>query len=154
MGILEMSQQIINQGCIHISMGNLRENSYIHHSCYIEIPNNIFIGNNVRIPKNTDMKGMGKIYIGDNVLVRPNVCFFTNRHSYEKYDEAINNQSCTQGSITIKQNSWIGGNVILLPNVIVGEHCVIGAGSVVTKNVPDYSVAVGNPAKIIKKILK
>lgn len=54
--------------------------------------------------------------------------------------------------VTIGDDCWIGGNVIILPGVTIGKGCTIGAGSVVTKNIPDYSVAIGSPAKVVKKV--
>lgn len=135
-------------------LGSLGKNSYIHHDVHIEIPGNISIGNNVLIPKYTDMKGMGKIYIGNNILFGPYVSFYTNRHEFKKSSIPISDQPSTQGIIRVGNDSWIGGNVIFLPNISIGNHCVVGAGSVVTKSIPDYVVVVGNPAKIIKHIGK
>lgn len=133
-------------------LGRLGTNSYIYHSVYIEHPEHIFIGNNTLVPRGTDMKGMGKIVIGNNVLLGPSISFYTNRHEFKNTSVALTKQKSTQGEIHIGNDSWIGGRVVILPNISIGNHCVVGAGAVVTKNIPDRSVAVGNPAKIIKRL--
>ncbi len=98
------------------------------------------------------MTGMGQIIIQDNVLIGPRVKFYTNKHIYTDISKSILAQESVQGYIKIEKNVWIGGDCILLPNISIGEHAVVGAGSVVTKDVEPYTVVAGNPAKVIKKI--
>jgi galactoside O-acetyltransferase len=93
----------------------------------------------------------GKIIIGDNSLIGPGVIIRASNHNTELLNSPINSQGHIPGRIEIGENVWLGANVIILPNVRIGNNSIIGAGSVVTKNVPENVVAVGVPAKVIKK---
>ena len=91
------------------------------------------------------------IIIGKNVLTADRVYISDNLHSYEDIELPILKQPIKQiGNVEIGEGSWLGENVCVLGSKI-GKHCVIGANSVVTKDIPDYSIAAGIPAKIIKK---
>ena len=90
------------------------------------------------------------VKFGDNVFVAPNCGFYTAGHPI---DAAERNKGLEYARpITVGNDVWIGGNVCVLPGVTIGDDCVIGAGSVVVKDIPPHSVAVGNPCKVIKKI--
>lgn len=91
------------------------------------------------------------IHIGKKVLIADKVYISDNLHGYEDVNMPIMEQEIVQKNpVSIGDNSWIGENVCII-GASIGKHCVIGANAVVTKNIPDYCVAVGNPAKIIKK---
>lgn len=93
------------------------------------------------------------IEIEDDVMIGAGVHFYVNNHRFDVIDLPIIAQGYyPSNGICIKSGAWIGANAILLPGVIVGRNSVIGAGSIVTKSIPDFSVAVGNPAKVIKII--
>ena len=102
-----------------------------------------------------------KITIGSNVLIAPNVQLYTATHPID-LDERLAPFETEDGikrvrrtyalPITIEDGCWIGGGVIILPGITIGYGSVIGAGSVVTKDIPDDSIAVGNPAKVIKNL--
>lgn len=95
-----------------------------------------------------------KIIIEKNVLTGPNVFISDQDHKYDKIGIPIKEQGVVikkGDGIRIKEGSWIGTNAVIIGNIEIGKGCVIGANSVVTKNIPDYSVAVGIPAKVIKK---
>lgn len=93
----------------------------------------------------------GEIEIGKNVLTADRVFIADNQHEFENINIPIHSQGIKQlNKITIGDGSWIGENVCIL-GANVGKNCVIGANSVVTKDIPDYSVAVGSPARVIKK---
>lgn len=93
------------------------------------------------------------IVIEDDVLIGSGVHFYTNNHRFDQIDIPLIDQGhYPSEKITLKKGCWIGANVILLPGVTIGYNSVIGAGSIVTKSVPDFVVAAGNPAKVIKKI--
>ena len=123
--------------------------------------------------------GCSKIRIGERVVIRPNSMFFgetandlktsiiieddvmmgagvqihVNNHKFERTDIPFIDQGYyPDEQVIVKKGSWLGANTILLPGVIIGENSVIGAGSVVTKSIPNNVVAVGNPCKILKKI--
>lgn len=92
-----------------------------------------------------------EIVIGNNVLTADKVYISDNIHGYEDITLPILSQPIAQrGAVEIGEGTWLGENVCVI-GACIGKHCVIGCNSVVTKNIPDYSVAVGSPAKIIKK---
>jgi acetyltransferase-like isoleucine patch superfamily enzyme len=93
----------------------------------------------------------GEIYIGDNVIMGGRIVFHTLNHNFEKKDFLIKTQGISVKPIKIEDDCWIGSDTIILPGVTIGKGSVIGAGSVVTKDVAPYSVVVGNPAKMVKK---
>lgn len=96
-------------------------------------------------------KIMPGVIIGDNVMMGPKCFFCTRNHEYTRTDIPMIQQGFQeQRPIKIGNDVWIGQNVIILPGVTVGNGCIIGAGAVVTKNVPDYAIVGGNPAKILK----
>ena len=90
----------------------------------------------------------GGITIEDNVMIAANVQLISNNH--DPYDLLV--LPCKP--VLIRESAWIGAGATILPGVCVGRHAVVGACSVVTKDVPDYAVAVGNPAKVIKMLDK
>ncbi|KAK1752841.1 galactoside O-acetyltransferase [Echria macrotheca] len=113
---------------------------------------NVKFGTNVYCNFNSTWLDTCQITVGSRTLIGPNCSFFSATHPI---DPAIRNG--TKGPeagkpINIGEDCWFGGNCIVLPGVTIGKGVVIGAGSVVTKNVPDYVVVAGNPAKVIKKV--
>jgi len=95
-----------------------------------------------------------EVYIGEYVLTAPNVFIGDHNHEYENISVPIMKQGIkkvTQGKVIIEQGTWLGTNVVVVGNVRIGRNCVIGANSVVIKDIPDYCVAAGNPAKVIKR---
>ncbi len=92
-----------------------------------------------------------KITLGKNVIVAQNVAMIADSHNYQDVTKPIKDQGIYGGDITIEDNTWIGCNSVILHNVKIGQGSVVGAGSVVTKNVPPYCVVAGMPARIIKK---
>ena len=112
--------------------------------------NNIVLGKNVFINSNCYFMDGAKITVGDNVFIGPSCGFYTANHPL---DYQTRNQGIEQAlPILIGNNVWLGGNVIVLPGVKIGDGCVIGAGSVVTKDIEANSIATGVPCKVIKKI--
>lgn len=113
---------------------------------------NVKLGQNVFINFHAVFLDTCLITIGSRTLVGPNVSFYSGTHPL---DPVIRHG--TQGpelgkEIHVGEDCWIGGNVVVLPGVSIGRGAVVGAGSVVTKNVPDFTVVAGNPAKVIRKI--
>ena len=112
--------------------------------------NNIVLGKNVFINSNCYFMDGAKITVGDNVFIGPSCGFYTANHPL---DYQTRNQGIEQAlPILIGNNVWLGGNVIVLPGVEIGDGCVIGAGSVGTKDIEANSIATGVPCKVIKKI--
>ena len=93
----------------------------------------------------------GRLTFGDNCLVGPMCVFRTSNHNFEDPAKIIQLQGHTSADITIGDDVWLGAQVIVLPGVKIGNSVVVGAGSVVTKDLPDFSIAVGVPARVIKK---
>lgn len=111
---------------------------------------NIFVGENFYMNHNCIILDGAKVEFGDNVFIAPNCGFYTAGHSL---DYKTRNKGLEYAKpIKVGNNVWIGGNVIVLPGVTIGDNVVIGAGSVVNKDIPSNSVAVGNPCKVIKEI--
>jgi acetyltransferase-like isoleucine patch superfamily enzyme len=111
---------------------------------------NILFGKNVFVNINCYFMDGATITIGDNVFIGPSCGFYTANHpiQYNKRNQGIEKAL----PISIGDNCWLGGNVTVLPGVTIGSGCVIGAGSVVTKDIPSNSLAVGVPCKVIKTI--
>lgn len=125
---------------------------------FIEPPFNVDYGCNIRIGKrfyanfNLIILDCALVDIGDRVMMGPNVAIYTATHEVEVQSRIDNIEYCRP--VSIGHDCWIGGNVVILPGVTIGDGCTIGAGSVVTKDVPEYSVAIGAPAKVVKKVTK
>lgn len=128
---------------------------------YCDYGQHISIGNNVIININCTFVDCNKITIGNNVLIASNVQIYTTTHPVNISDCLLDNWSYNNPHaffntyslpVTIEDNVWIGGGVIILPGVTIGKNSVIGAGSVVNKSIPPNSLAVGNPCKVIRKI--
>lgn len=93
----------------------------------------------------------GTCYIGNDVMMGPNCTIYTRNHKTSDITRTMRGQGFEQEEpVSIGDDVWIGGNVTILPGVCIGSHCIIGACAVVTKDVPDWGVAVGNPA-VVKK---
>ncbi len=111
---------------------------------------NIEIGDNFYSNHNLVILDVNKVKFGDNVFIGPNSGFYTAAHPI---DPKLRNTGLEYAKpITVGNNVWIGGNVCVLPGVTIGDNVVIGAGSVVNKDIPSNTVAVGNPCKVIKKL--
>lgn len=93
----------------------------------------------------------GKVIIGKNVMMGPDVCIYVRNHAFDRIDIPMNLQGfAPENPVVIEDDVWIGARVIILPGIRIGTGAVIGAGAVVTKDVPDYAVVGGNPARILK----
>lgn len=123
---------------------------YIEPPFYCEYGKNIEIGENFYANTGCVMLDVGKITIGNNVFFGPNVSILTAGHPI--HPESRNSRYEYGIPITIGDNVWIGGNCVILPGVKIGNNTVIGAGSIVTKDIPDNVCAVGNPCKVIRLI--
>lgn len=116
--------------------------------CY---PYRIKIGYNVFINRNVYITARENITIGDNVLIGPSVIINSGMHIYKDKDKLIRNQGHDIKSIIIGNDVWIGANAVIMPGVVIGDGSIIGAGAIVTKSIPSYSVAVGIPARVVKE---
>ena len=110
----------------------------------------IKLGENVFINYNGTMLDGGLITIGSNTQIGPNCQFLTPNHPIDYMERRKPIERCSP--ITIGEDCWLGGGVTVCPGVTIGDRCIIGAGSVVVKDIPSDSIAVGNPCKVIKSI--
>jgi len=120
-----------------------------NYSCVNNAMGAVIIGNHSRIGLSNTV--IGPVTIGDNVNIAQNVVMSGLNHGYEDISIAPRSQKCSVANINIGNDCWIGANVVITAGVSIGKHSVIAAGSVVTKDVPEYSIAAGNPAKVIKQ---
>lgn len=126
--------------------GRIGEGSFIKAPLAGAALDKMTIGRGVYINNNLLAMARGGITIEDDVMIAGNVQLLSNNH--DPYDRQI----LTCRPIVIKKGAWIGAGASILPGVTVGRYAIVGAASVVTKNVPDYCVAVGSPAKVIKTL--
>jgi acetyltransferase-like isoleucine patch superfamily enzyme len=111
----------------------------------------VTIGDRCLIGRGSGIVGHFSIEIGDDVWTGHNVYITDQNHGYEDVTRPISQQSQPERAVKIGDGSWLGYGSVVLPGVTIGEHCVIGANSVVTHDVPSFSVAVGVPARVIKQ---
>lgn len=130
-------------------LGN-SEDAFINPPFYCDYGSHIEVGKNFFANYNCTIIDVAKVKIGDNCQMAPNVAIYTAGHPL--HPVARNSMYEYGISVTIGDNVWIGGNTVIMPGVHIGSNTVIGAGSVVTRDIPDWSVAVGNPCRVIKKI--
>lgn len=128
------------------------ENAFINPPFFCDYGSHIETGKNFFANYNCTILDVAKVKFGDNCMLGPNVAIYTAGHPVYP---ATRNSAYEYGKeITIGDNVWIGGSSIVCPGVHIGSNVVIGAGSVVTKNIPDWCIAAGNPCKVIRTITK
>lgn len=131
---------------------SLGENCFIYcqdpeNNSSLRIGSRVALNNGVTI--NSDFGG--RIEIGNNVIIGPDVIIRAANHNYSDPEKYIRDQGHISGKIIIEDDVWLGARVVVVPDVRIGKGSVVGAGSVVTRDIPSYSVAVGVPAKVIKQ---
>lgn len=127
---------------------NFGKNSSIKADICIESPAVVSIGNNSSLMSHCTIFGGAGIEIGNNVQISANCVISGTTHPLESHrrKEQINKK------VVVKDNVWIGMSVSILPGVVIGENSIVGAGSVVTKNIPENEIWIGNPARFYKKL--
>jgi len=115
-------------------------------------PQNMSLGDDVQLGPNTEIDATGEVSIGSGVIFAPGVIVYSRTHNFSSDDlDALPfDNKIILSKVVIKDFVWVGRNVIILPGVTIGKAAVIGAGAVVSKDVPDYAIAVGNPARVVK----
>jgi acetyltransferase-like isoleucine patch superfamily enzyme len=111
----------------------------------------VTIGDRCLIGRGSGIVGHFSISIGNDVWTGHHVYITDQNHGYEDITIPISKQSQPERAVSIGDGSWLGHGSVVLPGVTIGQHVVIGANSVVTKDIPDFSVAVGVPAKVIRR---
>ena len=131
-------------------LGKTKENFFFEPPFRCDYGYNIEIGENFYSNYNLVILDCAPVKIGDNVMLAPNVSIFTAGHPIDK---DVRNSGLEYAiPITIGNDVWVGGNVVINPGVNIGNNVVIGSGSVVTKDIPDNVIAAGNPCKVIREI--
>lgn len=131
-------------------LGKCGKNCYITPNFFCDYGCNIELEDNVYFNANCVVLDCAKVKIGENTLIGPNVQLYTPIHPLDIKSRNSGFESAKP--ITIGKNCWLGGSVVVLPGVNIADGCVIGAGAVVTKDIPPNSLAVGNPARVIRTI--
>ena len=117
---------------------------------YCDYGSHIHVGKNFFANYNCTIIDVAKVIIGDNCQMAPNVAIYTAGHPV--HPDTRNTAYEYGKEVRIGDNVWIGGNTVICPGVTIGDCCVIGAGSVVTKDIPSWTIAAGNPCRVIRKI--
>lgn len=126
------------------------EGAVINPPFYCDYGSHIHVGKNFFANYNCTIIDVAKVIIGDNCQMAPNVAIYTAGHPV--YPDTRNSGYEYGKEVRIGNNVWIGGNTVICPGVTIGNNSVIGAGSVVTRDIPDWVVAAGNPCRVIRSI--
>lgn len=126
------------------------EGAFINPPFYCDYGSHIEVGKHFFANYNCTILDVAKVKIGDNCQMAPNVAIYTAGHPV--HPDTRNTRYGYGIEVVIGDNVWIGGNTVICPGVHIGNNVVIGAGSVVTKDIPDWCIAAGNPCKVIRKI--
>jgi acetyltransferase-like isoleucine patch superfamily enzyme len=137
---------------VHIGKNfSLGRNSMIECTGVIrELGDELIIGDDVGIAAGAFISVRGKVVIGSKTIFGPSVKLFAENHKFEDLEVPIYLQGATQKGIEIGEDCWIGSNVVILDGVHIGKKVVVAAGAVVNKDIPDYAIVGGTPAKVIK----
>ena len=131
-------------------VGSVGDNIWIGKGFNCDNGKNIFIGNNLNCNVNVTILDTKEVYIGDNVMIGPHTLITTVGHPLSP--KGRRNELGQASEIHIGDDVWLGGNVTVLPGVTIGNNVVVGAGAVVTKDIPDNSLALGVPAKVVRQL--
>ncbi len=149
---LEPSKQKERKELIKEILGSTKNSLLIESNFYCDYGYNISVGENFYMNHNGVILDGAKVEFGDNVFIGPNCGFYTAGHPI---DYIQRNKGLEYAKpIKVGNNVWFGGNVVVLPGVTIGDNVVIGAGSVVTKDIPSDVIAHGNPCRVVKEIEK
>lgn len=160
----KVGQNLQANRSIHVWNGGgiyIGDNVHIFNNCQLAThPNSnfenpqIIIGHGCTLGEQTHITCANKITIGDNLLTGRRCTITDNSHGSSTLDDLLINPHArsilSKGDVYIGKNVWLGDNVVVLPGVNIGDGVIVGANAVVTKDIPSYSVAVGNPIKIVK----
>lgn len=158
---ISLGKTVTIESNVHISaltrrgiiIGNnvtLKANTVIDSGSIQNIGEGLLIGDNVGISQNSFIQVSGQVTIGNNVIIGPGTSIFSENHNHSDLEIPINEQGVVRKGVTICDGVWIGSNVVILDGVVIGKSSIVAAGAVVNKDVPDFSIVGGVPAKVIK----
>lgn len=127
-------------------LGSVGINLMLSSGVKIRVPGNLFLGSHVSMNNDVWINASGGVHIDDYVIMGPKVVIHSANHRFDRTDIPIQKQGHVMKPVHIEADVWIGAAAIILPGVRVGKGSVIGAGAVVTQDIPPYSIAVGVPA--------
>jgi acetyltransferase-like isoleucine patch superfamily enzyme len=119
-------------------------------ACINNAVGDVMIGDHTRIGLHSTI--IGPVEIGSHVNLAQGITVTALNHNFDNTEKRIDEQGVSTNPVTIEDDVWIGANAVILPGVTIGNHCVVAAGAVVTKDVPPHSLVAGVPAKVIKNI--
>lgn len=119
-------------------------------ACINNAVGDVVIGDHTRIGLHNTI--IGPVDIGNHVNLAQGITVTALNHNFSDTNKRIDEQGVSTNPVTIEDDVWVGANAVILPGVTIGEHCVVAAGAIVTKDVPPHSLVAGVPAKVIKKI--
>ena len=119
-------------------------------ACINNAVGDVIIGDHTRIGLHNTI--IGPVDIGNHVNLAQGITVTALNHNFSDTNKRIDEQGVSTNPVTIEDDVWVGANAVILPGVTIGEHCVVAAGAIVTKDVPPHSLVAGVPAKVIKKI--
>jgi maltose O-acetyltransferase len=128
----------------------------VEKNAYFGYGRNLSIGEHSGIGKNMQIVGTeqgGRLDIGDDVMIGADVIVYLITHKHDRTDIPIDRQGTTTSTVMIGDDVWIGTRTIIMPGITIGDHAIVGAGSIVTRDVPAWAVAAGAPA-VVKKYRK
>lgn len=119
-------------------------------ACINNAVGDVIIGDHTRIGLHNTI--IGPVDIGNHVNLAQGITVTALNHNFSDTNKRIDEQGVSTNPVTIEDDVWVGANAVILPGVTIGEHCVVAAGAIVTKDVPPHSLVAGVPAKVIKEI--
>lgn len=146
--------------CMNFGQISLEDEVMIHRDCWIHVvgdsagsnSSKLIIKSHAGIGMGATISAAQQVVIEEYVLLARNVYISDNSHAFEDVTDPIMCQGMEKPKpVLIGRHSWLGQNVCILPGVSIGEHCIVGANSVVKSSIPDFSVAVGSPARVVKR---
>lgn len=149
---LNVTEYLLTDAARHILaelLPHVGPNFYVEPPFHCDYGSNVQCGSNVYFNVNCVVLDGARITIGSNVMFGPGVQLYVATHPL---DAGVRRTLELAYPITIGDDCWLGGGTIVCPGVTIGAGCVIGAGAVVTKDIPSYSLAVGNPARVVKSL--
>lgn len=131
-------------------LNRVGNNSFFIYRSYMYAPHRIQIGKHCLVNRGCRLDGRGGISMGDYVMLGPGCSINSSSHKFDNTDIPILLQGLKYGGVIIEDDVWLGMNSVIMPGITVGSGAIVGANSVVTRNVPPFAIVGGNPARVLK----